>query len=633
MKYQYRKAPNPTELSGFTGLLTQNRDRETLAKDVPCQAACPAHTDVPAYIRALLHGDPDQAYRINLEDNVFPSVLGRVCSRPCEDACRHNWTNTQGPVSICHLKRAGADHHKDSLKPLPAWFGPTGKRIAVIGGGPTGLTAARQLVRYGHEVTLFEREPRLGGMMVDGIPRFRLPLDKVNEEIQLITDSGIEVQTGQNIDQSRMTELVQTYDAVLSATGTVLPKPLGLEAPTPGVYSGLDFMKRYNSEQVTHLEGDVVVVGGGFTAVDCARSCARAAKRLVGEEQRVSMYYRRTENHMAADLEELEEIRIENIDIFTLVAPVEIKTVEGRLTAVVFQRNRLQDSKDPNGKPKIVPIEGSEFEVHCGTLIVAIGQDSDLSILPEGIQLDTKSKSGDVDGENPGQRTTHPKLFAAGDFLTGSLDVIHAVAEGKAAADEIDFFLTGVRRIKHHIATQEIHNTNQTGRTRDHDLTNPPAMPLLSLLQRAEGDQEVEQGFVGDDVIAHAGRCYQCNHKFEIDADKCIHCNWCIEVSPRECIKRVSRVFRNIEGRVTDYVESQKAQDSTFIYIDSDNCIRCGKCLRVCPTGAISLRKMERTPCASEMSLHDLVASARADGRLPQFAGATDEGWIPLGVK
>ncbi len=636
MKYEYRKAPNPTELSGFTGLLTQNRDHLTLAKDVPCQSACPAHTDVPAYIRALHENDPDKAYRINLEDNVFPSVLGRVCSRPCEDACRHNWTNTQGPVSICHLKRASSDHHKFQVSPLPAWFQSSGKKVAVIGGGPAGLTAARQLVRYGHKVTIFERESHLGGMMVDGIPRFRLPLEEIQKEIYLILDSGVEVKTGQNIDQKALEKITATYDAVLVTTGTVKPKALGLEAPALGILPGLEFMKNYNDGhfqegQPAKLSGDVVVIGGGFTAVDCARACARAAKRIVGEDQQVGIYYRRTEHHMAADLEELEEIRLENIDVFTLVAPVKVNTENGQLVSVTFQRNKLQETPGVTGKPVIVPIEGSEFTIPCGTLIVAIGQDSDTTLLPPGVFLDTKSKSGDVDAwENPGQRTNHPKIFAAGDFLTGSADVIHAVAEGKAAADEIDIFLTGERRVKHHIATHQIINKNQTGRTRDHDLTTPPAMPLLSLLHRAEGNQEVELGFKDEDIIAHAGRCYQCNHKFQIDADLCIGCNWCIEVAPRNCIKRVSRVFEDEEGRVTDYVEAQTAEMTTFIYIDSDNCIRCGKCLRVCPTGAISMVKMERTPCAVG-SLKDLVDAAKADGKLPQYAGAGER--VPLLVK
>jgi formate dehydrogenase major subunit len=591
MNYQYRKAPNPTEFSLFTGVGTTALDQATLAKDVPCQAACPARTDVPAYIAALADNDPEKAYRINQEDNVFPAVLGRTCSRPCEDACRHNWTNVQGPVHICHLKRSGADRGAASAGPLPAWFEPSGKRIAIVGGGPTGLTAARQLYRYGHAVTLFEREDHLGGMMLDGIPRFRLPKAEVEREIALITDAhdgpGIEVRLGQTIDAAGFARLVDTYDAVLTATGTVKAKDAGITlAPGASVFPGLTFMKDYNDGKITHLEGDVVVIGGGFTAVDCARACARAAQRLLGKEHRVSIAYRRGERHMSADLTELEDLRAEGIDVRSLLTPVRANTEAGRLVSVTFVRNRLVAGSNA-GKPKFEPIPDSEFDLPCRHLIVAVGQDADLSLLPAGVTLGSD------------QRTTHPKVFAAGDFLTGSVDVIHAVAEGKAAADHIDRFLTGRTRVKHHVAVELIVNEAQTGRTRDHDLVEPRPMPLAPLAARIDPAVELERGYDDALLAEHAGRCYQCNHKFEIDADKCIQCNWCIDVAPRNCIKRVSQVFRDENGVPTGVVEANTAAAATFIYIDSDECIRCGRCLRVCPTQAISLRKMERVPCAA----------------------------------
>lgn len=608
MRFRYEKAPNVSELSVFTGLGTTVLDARTLAKDVPCQEACPARTDVPAYIRALAEGDPGRAYRINLEDNVFPSVLGRVCTRPCEDACRHNWTNVQGPVHICHLKRAGADHTPRLPPPLAPWFTATGKRVAVIGGGPTGLTAARELVRFGHSVVLFERGDHLGGMMLDGIPRFRLPIDQVRREIALVVDSGVEVRLGQTVDAERMKTLRDEFDAVLVATGTVRAKDLGLAAE--GILPGLTFMKDYNDGAVDRLEGDVVVIGGGFTAVDCARACARAARRILGSEHRVTIAYRRTEHHMAADMDELEEIKFENIDVRTLATPLRVNTEAGRIVSVTFQRNRLSDKKGADGKPGIEPIPGGEYDLPCRHLIAAVGQDADWSLLSKELQ--------------PAQ---DPKVFVAGEFRTGSSDVIHCVAEGKDAAARIDRFLTGQTRLARHVAVDLVESHTGTGRTRDDDLRRPAAMPLAPLSARVDGSREVELGHTPEGIQTHANRCYQCHVKFEIDHDKCIHCDWCIDVAPRACIKRVSRLFLDSDGAPEQVLEAHSADKTTYIFIDSDQCIRCGKCEKVCPTNAISARRMERVPCASEASLATLVANARAEGRLPSG------GWVPLRSK
>lgn len=580
-------------LSEARGYARAPKDFHWIEQNIPCQAACPARTDIPGYLDAIARGDFAGAYAINLRDNVFPAVLGRVCTRPCEPACRHGWTGLGEPVAICFSKRSAADFLATSEPVvLPRLFPESGRSIAVVGAGAAGLAAARDLALWGHRVLVLERHAEAGGMMVQGIPEFRLPRAIVAREIEQIRRLGVEIRCGVEVGKEpTLASLAEGFDAVVLAAGTTRPvAPSIAGSGAVGVQHGLDFLLAANTGRRIDLGSRVVVIGGGFTAVDCARTAKRLGAATVG------MYYRRTAADMYITPGEVDEMAREGIAFEVQASPVAIVERGGRVSAVRFARTR-PGLPGPDGRRSFEELAGSEFEVPADTVLLGTGQVSDTAWI-EGALPGVEIADGRPVVE--GFRTRHPKVFAAGDFAAGARSLIDAIADGRNCARAIDRLLTGEDRLADVV---RIEDAEETGRTREMDAL--PRQPMPSLAPGARGlREEVETGFDEEAAKTEAKRCYLCHFKYEIDNELCIYCDRCLKVKPVEnCIVKVRSLIHDGSGRITGYHRSAGARDYNLLYIDQSQCVRCGACKDVCPVECIDLQRVSReTVCASKLA-------------------------------
>ena len=571
-------------LSQPAGYANLPKDFDWVEKNVPCQAACPAGTDVPGYLEEIARGNFDQAYVINLRDNVFPAVLGRVCTRPCEPACRHGWDGLGEPVAICFSKRSSASFMANK-KPvqLDPIFKSSGKKIAVVGAGVAGLTAARELALWGHKVDVFERCSEPGGLMILGIPPFRLPRDIVQHEVEQIRLAGVQINCNVEIGKDvLLATLMEKNDAVILAAGTLspyLPSLPGIDLR--GVSHGLDFLMQVNQDQPVDLGKQVVVIGGGFTAVDCART----AKRLGA--QSVYMAYRRSEAQMYITGNEVQELKHEGIVFQTQVAPIAFLGEHDQLKSVRFIKTQIGEP-DASGRADAISIEGTEFEVDADSVLLGTGQVQDLSWLDEStrnfiVEQDSHAKL----------QTEHSKekIFLAGDFSSGANSLIDAIGHAKQVSRDVDLFLMNEDRWADCI---RIETVEETGRSVDMDSIPRQLMPFLELGNRSL-KKEVDLGYASSTSKVESSRCYLCNYKFEIDNELCIYCDRCLKVKPVEnCIEKISSLIYDHEEKISGYHPSKSSKDYNLLYIDQNECIRCGACVEVCPVECISLQKVTK---------------------------------------
>ncbi len=543
-----------------TELSTDVIDRKWIAVNIPCRAACPIMTDIPGYIQAIMTGDYRTAYRINRLDNVLPGVLGRVCSRPCEPACRHGRDGLGDPVAICFLKRSAADF---GMSPLTPAMLPKNKRVCIIGAGPAGLTAANDLALKGYKITILEQASEPGGMLRYGIPQFRLPYDVVAADVKSITGLGVVIKTRTRIDDSNAIEkLKKEYDAVLLAGGCQVPQTVDMPGiDSPGIYWGVDFMIAANLEE-QEMAGKslekVVVIGGGFTAVDCARMAYRLGAK------HITMAYRRTRDDMYIGDHEIEALQAEGIRLMFLVSPLGIENKDGCVTGVRFTHNRIAKT----GK-SVEAIPGSEFVLDAGTVIFAVGQKTE-----ENITSNIEKAAAD-------------NFFEAGDFRNGASTVIEAAADGRKAARQIHRFLSGSGGYRDIVEIEEV---KTTGRERAFDFIPRQLMAETPLHERRLKDKEVELGFSKERSLIEARRCYLCFYNFQIDISRCIYCLACIDAMPVDCIKMTKDILVDDDGKL-HYIETKRWDEVEAIAIDNDKCIRCGNCVRACPVDCISISK------------------------------------------
>jgi formate dehydrogenase major subunit len=558
-----------------------------ITSNIPCQDGCPARTNIPTYIRQVFEGKFGDAYETNRIVNIFPGVLGRICSRPCEEKCRHGERDLGTSVSICHLKRAAADHRSKGHAIGEKLFPPTGRTVAVIGAGPSGMACAHDLAVYGHEVTVFEARQKAGGMLVYGIPAFRLPREITAAEIQNIRRLGVDLKLGVTLGRDiELSTLSREFDAVVVAAGCYKPRDLDVPGEKlSGVISGLDFLEAANSGRAIASLKKAVVIGGGFTAMDCARM----AIRLGAEGVTVALLT--TEEEMFATAEEIREAKHEGVEILPLVMAHEfIAGGAGTLASARFVRTKLGEMLPDGLMHEAVPIENSEFEIATDAVIVAIGQSPDSSLLGAAVSMERKD-----DGSF---RLGSENIYATGDYSSGASTVIEAVANGRKAAAQVNEELEGERRYTWAVSFEE---AQPSDRERTYDFIQPLAMPTLTNTERFDDvEVEVEEGLSSQVSCEEAKRCYLCNLRFTIDVSRCIYCRYCIDVAPRDCIKLAKGVTRDETGHVTGIVETSDWSEVMAVVIDNERCIRCGNCYNICPTRCIGVTKVNLAEVETE---------------------------------
>ncbi len=590
----------------------------------PCKQACPAGVDVQGYISHIEKGQYHDAVALIKETNPLPAICGRVCVRPCEVACRRNLLDEGAPVGIDYLKRFASDFDLESANKWKPEIKPeSGKKVAIIGAGPGGVSAAFFLRKEGHDIDVFEASPKPGGWLRYGIPEYRLPNDILQKEVDNITELGVRIHYNKSLgDNLKYAELQKKYDAVVLAIGSQKGTMIGVEGDdAENVFSGIDFLKEMEmtGKSYDFKDKKVAVVGGGNTAMDCCRTSMRCGA------EKVYVIYRRTEKEMPANPIEIHESKLEGIEYLLLTNPVKVnKDKSGKVKSVTCLKMELGEP-DVSGRRRPIPVAGSEFELDVDYVLAAIGQKTDVNFTDDMNKAVKKgelklNRWGDIEADPNTLQTGVENVFAAGDGVTGPATLIQAIAQARIASHSCNLFLNGEEVVP---IPGEFFSKRDNFKTQDKkdyigtfEEQKREEMPTLDPKDR-KNFKEVELGYDSEEVAHHEShRCMECGctelytcdlkkfateydakqedltgefkeynvdfrHPYiEIDNNKCVLCARCVRI----CRDVVGADALGLVNRGFDTYVAPSMGDS----LSDTNCESCGMCISTCPTGALT---------------------------------------------
>jgi formate dehydrogenase (NADP+) beta subunit len=564
---------------------------------VDCQWACPAHTDVPEYIRLIAQGRYTDAYMLNRDSNVFPGILGRVCDRPCEPACRRSRVEDK-PVAICRLKRVAADLKGDLGDRLPkAPAIKNGKRIACIGAGPASLTIGNDLAPLGYDVTIFEQNGVPGGLMRSNIPSFRLPQTVLDEEIGMILDIGVQLKLSSPIESLKKLLDEGGYDAIFVGSGA----PKGKELKLPGrdatdrIHIGITWLESVAFGHIGSIGEQVLIIGVGNTAMDCCRTSLRLGANSV------KVMARKPRGFFKASAWELEDAEEENVEIIINHSPKSFVIENGKLTGMLFEK--LEYDLE-NGVIKAERNIG-EVMIPCDDVILAIGQENAFTWVERDIGVKFNKWDQPIVDETTFQ-STHPKVFFGGDAAQGPKNIIWAVEQAHQAALSIHNYCSDVPVTERPASGLSLSSRkmgmHEWAYKNDYAPLERRLMPHVSLKERFKKlNIEVELGFTAEQAAQEAQRCLNCDVQTVFDAKLCIECDACIDICPVDCLTITHNgdeadLKKRLRAPVTEptqplYVSNALPQTARVMVKDENLCVHCGLCAERCPTAAWDMQK------------------------------------------